>query len=212
MAVLAMAGTGMAGVGDSWILPVDHLDGSFNTIAGAGYNGTDAYEGLGFDGVRRVWWSMGNQAGMPTAQKELFSVEWYVPTSGTINTYNPIESANVGESEGVMNAVIPWDGQFGTNHQWLSNNDGVANANRGSFLQAGPGPQAPESDDYYAGGNGLYMWLDGNASLYAKWNFGWYTSTTGTTYSVLRITQVTPEPTSLLLLLLGAPLVRRRTR
>jgi hypothetical protein len=156
---------------------------------------------------------MGNQAGMP-ATKELFTVSWFVPTQGNENIYNPIESANVGELEGVMNASIPWGGQFGTNHQWLSNNDGAANANRGTFLATGPGPQAPESTLYGAGGSGIYMWLDGSASLYAKYNFGFYNDNSSTTWSALQVTQITPEPASLLGLgfMSLMALRRRRTR
>ncbi|MBI4579958.1 MAG: hypothetical protein HY718_09670, partial [Planctomycetes bacterium] len=135
--VLAAGSMAYANAGDSWILPIDHLDGSFTTLAGAGYGGSDAVQGDNFDSVRRVWWKMGAQAGMPST-KELFTVEWWVPTQGSLD-WQPIETANVGESEGAMNAVIPWAGQFGTNHQWLGSDGGPT----GNWKGTGPGPQAP---------------------------------------------------------------------
>jgi len=203
MAVLAMTATAFGNAGDSWILPIDHLDGGFTTLSGAGYNGTDAVQGTGFDGVRRVWWKMGNQANMPST-KELFSIEFFVPMQGPLN-WQPIETANVGESEGVMNAVIPWAGAWGTNHQWLGSENGTP----GAWKSTGPGPQAPESTDYNAGANGVTVWLDKDASLYAKWNYGWDIDRA---WNAIRVTQVTPEPASLMLLLLGAPLLRRKSR
>ena len=42
---------------ESWILPIDRLDGTgWTTYPGAGYNGTDAYGANTMDGVRRVYW------------------------------------------------------------------------------------------------------------------------------------------------------------
>ena len=195
----------LAGPGDSWILPIDRLDGSFTTLSGAGYLGSDAVLGENFDGVRRVWWKMNAQPGMPST-KELFTIEWYVPTQGALE-WQPIETANVGESEGVINAVIPWAGQFGTNHQWLGSDDG--GANRGLFKGTGPGPQAPASDDFNAPGNGIYVWLDKDAQLYAKWNYPWDIKRA---WSAVRVTQITPEPTSALVMLVGGALVALRRR
>ncbi len=202
VAVLLTAGVALAAPGDSWILPIDRLDGSFTILTGAGYGGSNAVQGTGIDGVRRVWWAMGNQPGMP-ATKELFTVEFFVPLQGPLN-WQPIETANVGEAEGAMNAVIPWAGQWGTNHMWL----GSENGTRGTWKSTGPGPQAPVDATYTAAGNGIYVWLDKDASLYAKWNFGWDIDRA---WSALRVTQITPEPASALLLLLGAPLLRRRS-
>lgn len=203
LVVLVATGMAMAAPGDQWILPIQRLDGNFTTLAGAGYNGTDAVQGTNFSGERRVWWAMGNQAGMPST-KELFTIEFFVPTTGPLN-WQPIETANVGEQEGQMNAVIPWGGQFGTNHQWLGSDGGT----RGTWKSTGPGPQAPVSADYNAAGSGIYVWLDKDASLYAKWNYGWDIDRA---WSALRVTQITPEPASALLLLLGAPLLRRKSR
>ena len=78
LAVLAWVATPALGaVGDWWILPIDRLDneGSFITHAGMGYDGTDAKEGSGIDGVRRVWWNTQNVyessgGAMPTGLKE----------------------------------------------------------------------------------------------------------------------------------------------
>src|ERR1019366_778219 len=51
--------------GDQWILPIDHVDhfGSGCTwFLGEGYNGTDAFEGWGPDGSRRVYWALNGQS------------------------------------------------------------------------------------------------------------------------------------------------------
>lgn len=202
-ALLVATSGAFAAAGQSWILPINRTDGSFTTLPGAGYNGTDAIQGTGMDGVRRVYWAMGSQAGMPSTM-ELFSVEFFVPTSGPLN-WQPIETANVGESEGAMNAMIPWAGQFGTNHQWLGSDGGT----RGSWKTTGPGPQAPADASYTAAGNGTTMWMNKDASLYAKWNYGWDIDRA---WSAIRVTQITPEPASALLLLLGLPLLRRKSR
>jgi len=202
LTVLLATGLAMAAPGDSWILPIQRTDGNFTTLTGAGYNGTDAIRGTGADGVRRVYWAMGAQAGMP-ASMELFTIEFFVPTTGPLN-WQPIETANVGEQEGQMNAMIPWAGQFGTNHQWVGSENGTP----GTWKSTGPGPQAPVSADYNAAGNGIYVWLNKDAQLYAKWNYPWDIDRA---WSALRVTQVTPEPASAMLLLLGLPLLRRKS-
>ncbi|MBI4578209.1 MAG: hypothetical protein HY718_00810, partial [Planctomycetes bacterium] len=79
----------------------------------------------------------------------------------------------------------------------------------GNWKGTGPGPQAPASADFNAPGNGIYVWLDKDASLYAKWNFPWDIHRA---WSAVRVTQITPEPASALLLLLGLPLLRRKAR
>jgi hypothetical protein len=53
------------------------------------------------------------------------------------------------------------------------------------------------------------MWLKKGSWLYAKWDYGWDIDHT---WSAIRLTQVTPEPASALLLLLGLPLLRRKAR
>ena len=53
------------------------------------------------------------------------------------------------------------------------------------------------------------MWLMKGSWMYAKWDFGWDITRC---WSAIRLTQITPEPASALLLLLGAPLLLRRKR
>lgn len=204
LALLLATTAAFAAPGQSWVLPISQLQGSgWTELAGAGYNGTSAWQGTGFSGERRVYWAMGNQAGMPSTM-ELFTVEFFVPTTGPLN-WQPIETANVGENEGQMNAVIPWAGQWGTNHQYVGSENGTP----GTWKTTGPGPQAPVDATYTAAGNGITMWMNKDASLYAKWNFGWDIDRA---WSAIRVTQVTPEPASALLVLLGLPLLRRKSR
>jgi hypothetical protein len=193
-----------ANVGDSWILPIDHLNGSFTTLPGAGYNGTDAVEGVGVNAYRSIWWKMNSQPGMPSTM-ELFSVDFFVPTSGGLD-WQLLETANVGEQEQTYNTVIPWTGLHNINHQELQTGDD--GSHRGQWKAAGPGPQAPASPDYNAGAQGTYVWLDKDAALYAQWDFAssWPVARA---WSAIRVTQITPEPASVILLLLGIPLLKR---
>lgn len=206
-----LAPTAMGAVGETWILPIHHRDGGgWTTLTGAGYGGTDAYSANTIDGVRRVYWelsgvgSLGNSVPSTT---EAYTIEWFRPTTGAAG-WQPIESQIKGVDGETypMESMIPWDGAFGTNHQYV----GAENGTAGSWVATGPGPHTPDSLAQDAGANGIYMWLGGHTSaswLYAKWDYGWAIDHA---WSALRVTQITPEPTSLLLLLLGAPLLRRR--
>lgn len=201
LAVLAMAGTAFGGIGDWWILPIDRLDGNFTTHVGAGYDGTDAKEGNGIDGIRRVWWSTDNVydssgAALPSSA-ELFTIDVYGPTAGALD-WQPVEVQYNGYTGDVypIDPNIPWAGMFGTNHQYLGSSPAA-----GAWAQAGPGPQSPDS------GSEIYA-QDGSV-FYAKWDFGWPINRS---WSMIKITQTTPEPASALLLLLGAPLLRRKSR
>ncbi len=204
--VAAMALPAFGAAGDWWILPIDRLDGSFTTLAGAGYAGTDAKQGDNADGVRRVWWSTGNVHSMSAgaafpAGPELFTIEAFVPTTGALD-WQPIEVQYNGYGGDVfpIDPNIPWGGMFGTNHQYLGSGPGAGA--RGTWHAAGPGPQSP------AGGSEVYM--TGGSVLYAKWDFPWDIHRA---WSMVRITQVTPEPGSILLLIAGgAALLRRKPK
>lgn len=205
----------MGAVGETWILPIHHRDGGgWTEVPGAGYGGASAWQGSGIDGVRRVYWelsgigSMGNPVPSTT---ELYTIEAFTPTSwpGKMD-WQPIESQIKGvDGEAYpMESLIPWAGMWGTNHQYVGSNAGAA----GTWVSAGPGPHSPESADYNAGASGIYMWLGGHGSpswLYAKWDFGWPIERT---WSALRVTQITPEPASALLLMLAAPMLLGRKR
>lgn len=212
LAVLAFAMPALAAPGESWILPIHHRDGDFTVVTGAGYEGTDAYQGSGKDGVRRVYWELsgtGSMGNAPPATTELYTIEVYTPTSwpGRMD-WQPIESQirGVDGEQWPIDTLIPWAGAWSTNHQYLGSDAGAP----GSWKQAGPGPQGPASDDFDAPGNGIYMWLGGHTGpswLYAKWNFGYDIERT---WSAIRVTQITPEPASLLLLLAGGGMLLRR--
>ncbi len=198
-----VATTAMAAPGDSWILPIHHRDGGgWTEHAGAGYGGTSAWEGSGWDGTRRVYWELSG-AGVPTTT-ELYTVEVYGATAGGTN-WQPVESQfkGVNGESYPIEPLIPWAGAYGTNHQYVGS-DGF---NDGLWHTTGPGPQAPASDAFDAGPGGVHMWLTAGSWLYAKWDFGWPITRS---WSALRLTQVTPEPGSLLLLLLAAPMLLRR--
>lgn len=201
LALTAMPALG--NVGDWWILPIDRLDGGgFTTLAGVGYDGTDAQQGSGIDGVRRVWWNTNNVyesslgATYPT-DAQLFTVEAYLPTSGPLN-WQPIETQYNGYAGDTfpIEPNIPWAGQFGTNHQWL----GSEGPGAGTWKPSGPGPQGPTDADFNAPGNGTFMWMTGGSVLYAKWD---YPFAIDRAWSMVRITQATPEPSSLVLLGIG---------
>lgn len=202
--VACLAAPVMAAPGDQWILPVaERQGGGWTELPGAGYNGESAWRASGMDGVRRALWKTDNTS-MPTTT-ELYTIEYFVPTAG-VNNWQPIESiinGSAGEAWPV-DANIPWVGAWGTNHQYIGAYDpGTA----GTWKATGAGPHTPESADYNAGPNGIYMWLKQGSWLYVKWDFGW---SIDNTVSAIRLTQITPEPASALLLLLAAPVLLRR--
>jgi hypothetical protein len=157
---------------------------------GEGYNGTTAY---GYTGgsvggevdSARIYWKLGNSTIPETA--ELYSIEFHDPDVGG-NDSQPIESMFNGTAEPwPIEPDIPWSGNFGVNHQALQTHG--SDDTRDSFVAAGPGPQAPESEDYYAGPNGTYMWLKRGSRVFATWDV--IEMTISRAWSVLRITQVT---------------------
>ena len=191
------ADTAKAFPGDQWILPITQRNNSGAWLAapGAGYNGTTAYEAIGPDPTTRIYWAL---TGLSTVNNspfpittELYTIEWFQPTSGG-EDWQPIEgnlrgNPDIAGSDGLMDSIVPWAGEYGQNHQWIGaqGTDGTP----GNWTTTGPGPHTPESADYNAlGDNGLYMWLKAGAYLYAKWDFSF---TIDHTWSALRVTQVT---------------------
>ena len=207
VAVLAcLATAAMAAPGDSWTLPVAWTqDGAFTAYPGAGGDGTTAYEhlGTGAGDIARLYWTTVGTS-MP-ATTELYAIEYYQPDQGA-SGWQPIESqfnGSAGETY-PMEPGIPWAGAWGTNHQYT----GSYGSALGTWNTVSDN-HCPNSADYNAptSPGGIYMWLKNGSYLYAKWDFGWQLNNT---LGEIRLTQITPEPTSLLLLLLGAPLLRRR--
>jgi len=198
-------------VGEQWILPIAYTqDGTFTTIAGGGYNGSDALEHTttGAGDIARIYWKFDASDIDPTAQ--LYTIQWFNPATGG-QDWQPIESqfnGSAGETYPIEPG-IPWAGAASTNHEYI----GASGSNAGAFIAAGPGPHTPEGAAYNAGANGTYMWLKQNSWLYAKWD---YSFTIDHAWSDLLITQVTPEPGSLLalgagLLSMGGLFLRRRS-
>jgi len=209
--LVCLAATAMAVPGETWILPIHHRDGGgWTEYPGAGYDGTSAWGANTMDGVRRVYWELSGTGSMGNAvpgTTELYTIEVFGATAGG-TAWQPVESQIKGVDGETypMEPMIPWDGAYGTNHQYV----GSDGSNDGAWHSTGPGPHTPESAAQDAGPGGIYMWLGGHGSpswLYAKWDYGWAIDRS---WSALRLTQITPEPTSLLFLLLGAPLLRRR--
>ncbi len=202
---LAVSSVSYAVPGDTWVLNIASLEGSgWTEHSGAGYNGTSAWEASGQDGYRRIYWKL-DALTIPTLT-ELYTIEWYRPSAGA-NNWQPIESQFNGASGEIfpMDPNIPWAGMWGTNHQYIGAGDPGTPGTPGTWVSTGPGPHTPENTAYNAGANGIYMWLKQGSWLYAKWDYGWPIDNT---WSALRITQITgtqtvPEPTTMLLLLLG---------
>jgi hypothetical protein len=189
-----IGGTAKGFPGDQWILPIDHTDGSgFIHWGGAGYDGTEALEATGFDGVRRVYWALNGQSTTNNSlfpiTTEQYTIEWFQPTTGATD-WQPIESRLRGSGgddiQPGIDPLIPWAGSISQNHQWIAaqGSDGTP----GTWTTTGPGPHTPNSPSYNAGDNGIYMWLTRGAWLWAKWNFGF---SIDHTWSALRLTQVT---------------------
>lgn len=178
--------------GDQWILLIDHVDvGSSGStwFPGDGYNGTDAFEGWGWDAVRRVYWALNGLSISNTVvpiTTEQYTIEWFQTIDSS--EWQPIESQFRGVDGEIYpkDPKIPWAGSYGTSHQYIGA-EGIAGT-PGTWTTTGPGPHTPNSTDYNAGDNGIYMWLTRGSWLYAKWDFGW---SIRHTWSALRLTQVT---------------------
>jgi hypothetical protein len=217
--VAAAALSARANIGDQWILGIHHIDnqGSFTQYVGGGYAGIQssgnlAYVGsswgrTGQDGVARVYWELSgpsvNNGNFPPPTAELYRLEFYGTTETGHNNWQPVESQFNGVTgEGFpFEAGIPWAGQFGTNHQYIA----ADGADDGLWHVLGPGPQA----DTNPPADGTMMWLKNGSWMYAKWNLGFDIDRT---WSALRLTQITgvPEPSSMLLMLVGGVLVVAR--
>lgn len=200
--VLVATQLSLAVPGDTWILGIHHIQdapGGLITSVGAGYSGPrssgDAnYSGkaLGYNGSHgqfRVYWelsgnSVNNNDPLSTSV-QLYSLEFFGATDAGHDQWQPVESQlnGAGGESFPHESGIPWNGAFGTNHQYIAANG----SSDGNWHQLGPGPQAPTSASQTAGPGGTYMWLKPGSWLYSKWDFS---SPTDRTWSALRLTQV----------------------
>lgn len=200
--LLAVCGAAMA---NEWIANVTLQGDGWSTVAGAGYNGSDAYSANTMNGVRRANWTF-DFADMSTTAF-LAEIWVYVPTAGP-HGWQPVEVTFNGSASDAwpIEPNIPWYGQYGTNHQYLGNDWNKT----GQWVKCGMGPQGPTDSDYYASGNGDKVWVKKGSTLYTKWDFGW---AIGNTVSAVKLVTV-PEPSSLIALLAGVPalLMFRRKR
>ncbi|MBN1490732.1 MAG: phosphodiester glycosidase family protein [Phycisphaerae bacterium] len=203
-----------AAPGDWWILPIDRTEsGPFTTVPGIGYAGGDGlrHSGSASD-ISRIYWRLNHSversvgAVLPD-EFQLFKIEWWDGTP-TADAWQPLESRINGERDDIwpIDPEIPWVGNYGTNHQVLGAS-GLAGP--GQWRLAGPGPRSPEMPYYNAGPGGIWMWLDKDSAVFAKWDFGW---SIDRTWAELRVTQVTPEPATAMLLAMGGIAVFRRRR
>ena len=103
-------------------------------------------------------------------------------------------------ADGTMNnnPTMPWPGQFGTDHQYLSDGQN----NDGAWLKLGPGPQSDSSND---GGSGVWMNPStGNGYPYLQIHYLGFENGSES-FDAFRVVQIdaVPEPSALALGLLG---------
>lgn len=206
-----ISGTASAALMEQWVLLIDHLEGEtgWSPLPEAGYEGSSAWQASGADATRRVVWVVAGlgSAGNPVpVESQLFKVEFFVPTAGAGNRQD-IESqinGNVPE-DGAEADIKWWNVGAGDNHQVLQTAFDEAGT-RGEWKAAGPGPRAPADETFYADPTGGNMWLKSGSWLVASWE----SVEAERAWSALRITQLTPEPASLMILAIGAALAARR--
>lgn len=201
---------------------VDDVDAVFSSWNGALQVAADptAYGGS----YRYIldWGNSGNASalvryqlsGVP-AGNNLYHVSFSSPTNAAFGTPGSIAQWHIfnAAADGTTNfaQAIPWAGQFGTNKQWLGPNQGY---NPGAFTLLGPGPQSDVSS-----GDGDVIWLNGSGSgapyIYIEFQ-PWYNAPIA--FDAINVTQIVPEPSSIVLSVLGAAGLgmvawrRRRTR
>ncbi len=191
VSILALAATlGLAGTVHAqrvWYLAIDELrqGGGWTEEPTGGYD--DGIPGTPFDGrywwasgkdgVRRAYWKFDNNANCVgpeiPSESRLYVIETWVPPANA-SSYSVIEAVIDGyDTESVFRSPsTPWNGQHGTNKQWIQRNQG----NQGNWAQTGPGPQAPDAGALpepacNATGNGLHVWLKRGSVLFVKFDF-----------------------------------------
>jgi hypothetical protein len=136
-------------------------------------------------------------AGLQSGWHQYNVYEW-IPTAHS-SQWHVLDIA----ADGTMNnnPTMPWAGQFGTDHQYIS--VGQDTAPGGAWLKLGPGPQTDSSND---GGQGV--WINpttGNGAPYLQMHLLASWETGPQSFDAIRLVQidVVPEPSTLALGLIG---------
>jgi hypothetical protein len=149
---------------------------------------------------------------MPAGWNAYDIYEWVPNVNNTSATYQVV---NIGADGGAYEdnpPTEPWAGQFGTNQQWLSENENQ----QGGWVELGPGPQSDSTND-----SGYGVWIEGNSGKgnpYLQIHYLGFENTPETfdAFAVVSVGTPVPEPGTLTLLAAGGAavllLVRRRRR
>lgn len=171
-----------------WIVYPSYYEGNMKQVASGDYDGGSYWYYDNIDAVARGYWDITADNAVPVApntdlfpvKPAMYAVEQWAPTvlPGGVTQWDwaAIEVTFDGpgsNEEGDLNLLIPWSGQYGTNHQWIGSE---LLSLSGVWKAAGPGPQAPADGSCSASGavaGSLQMWMKRGSTLYTKWNFAW---------------------------------------
>ena len=200
----------------AWIVyPSEFQGNGWHTVPSGDYDGRAFRWGSGWDGVRRVYWDVTAGNAVPVNHSDLFPVkpalyyvQQWIPTTtpnGIEWGWLPIEANFTGSwlhPDGwPYERSIPWAGAFGQNRQWIGMD---LDSPSGTWDDAGPGPQAPDTADCHApGGSGRHLWIKRNTALYTKFDFGFPPPPHAAT--AVMLTEAYPEPVTCVAATLGGP-------
>ena len=119
------------------------------------------------------------------------SLQWHIVDIAADGTmlYNPNHDPNTG---------IPWEGQFGTDHQYLQD----PQSDQGAWLELGPGPQSDPDLD-----SGYWVWINpstGHGAPYLQIHYVGFENSEES-FDAFRVVEIDiiPEPSTIALGLLG---------
>jgi hypothetical protein len=142
-------------------------------------------------------------AGLP-AGAHMYNIYEWIPSANSAGQYHVIDIAADGTLNNNPNhdpaTGIPWVGQFGTDHQYLTSNQDL-HPNAGSWVELGPGPQSDPTL-----GGGLNVWINPSTGLGAPYLQIRYSGfeNIAESFDAIRVVEVlVPEPSALALSLVG---------